>query len=260
MIGIVEKMWESCGVMGKKIRKKYKERVTINEEFYNRLVAAFEIHPGAPVEAAKIVGCTAPTARKGWHHGWPEHPWGRPIKDYFNDIYRNTEEKKRRIRHEISLVRDDEYERQMVKLRKAVEEEDRMLVSARNDVLGALSMAATLTPAMERLANTVAKKIDKGAARIKPADALNLLNRHAHLLQRSVDAADRIVKLARIHRGEAGEIVGIKSQVGPDLSFDESIEVLEGAGDLLNAIREREASGGKILVDVKVDDSDDNDA
>jgi hypothetical protein len=64
---------------GRKLSGKLLARPKISLTFYKALAEAFRKAPGNIPMAAKEVGCSKPTARKGWNKGW-DFPWAGPIK------------------------------------------------------------------------------------------------------------------------------------------------------------------------------------
>lgn len=119
--------------------------------------------------------------------------------------------------------------------REIIAEEQKMLKTARHDVLASLVIAAELAPAMRVLAQQTAKKMEAG--NISPKDAMMLMSRHTQLVGKAVAAADAIVKLGRLDRNESTSNIAVAMDV--ELTYEEAVAELEAAGDLLAIVRNR---------------------
>lgn len=172
-------------------------------------------------------------AARGWNFGWRDYPWARPIKQVLADEERLARARASLIEQQAKAVEDADRERASKEFVEARAQELQVLKLARSDVLGALAIAAELTPAMRTLGKLVMERINGG--NIDPKEAMTLLTRHSQLVARATQAADAIVKLGRLDRGQTTTNVG----VGPmtDFSYEQALEELEGAEELLEVVR-----------------------
>jgi hypothetical protein len=130
-------------------------------------------------------------------------------------------------------------------------EEEQMIRAARKDVLSTLVIAAELVPAMRVLSKLcvgaitnmakAAEQDGKGLPRKELSEALSLVDRHARLVSKAVHAADAIVKLSRLDRGEPGYMVGVQPGGLDDqaavMTDAEALAELEHAADLLEDLK-----------------------
>jgi hypothetical protein len=126
-------------------------------------------------------------------------------------------------------------EKAMAELEAAREAETQMLRLSRQNVIGCLAVSAKLTPLAMRLADLVSKE----AVNItSPDKALALLGKHSALMQRAAQAADTVVKLSRLDRGETTENLGL-GMTEEELTYEEALAELEQAGELRKLLDEK---------------------
>jgi hypothetical protein len=203
-------------------------RRAYTRELYTLLLKGFREAPANASAAARYAGCDPRTARRVWRDGWPALPWARPIKDVIAKEETVERERKATILQEKVDAEQAAREKARAEVEAARGAESRMLQLARQNVLGALAVSAKLTPAMAKLADLVVTEADS----IKSPDrALSLLNKHSSLMQRAANAADSIVKLSRLDRGETTEHLSL-SAAEQEMSYEEALQELESAGEL----------------------------
>jgi len=188
---------------------------------------------------------------RGWNTGWSRYDWAHPIRDVLKEEQEASRLRISDLQQRTREAATEEREAAREKNLLATAEEERLVDVARKDVLGALVIAAELTPAMRTLGKLVVEALTTGglAGVGGPKKALDLVTRHASLIGKAVDAADRIVKLSRLDRG--APVLSIGMQGGPhgmradspeeSISYEDALAELEGAGDLLERIK---AAGG----------------
>jgi hypothetical protein len=105
-----------------------------------------------------------------------------------------------------------------------------MMKVARGDTLAALALAAELTPAMRQLARVIVEAAKPQADGSPPAvsarEAMGLLSRHTQLIQRAVGAAETLVQLGRLERGQSTANVGVGG-FSQELTVEEALAELE---------------------------------
>ncbi len=213
---------------------------TLTRELYDSLVEGFREAPGNGAHAARRAGTDRRMARRGWDLGWKNYPWARPIKlvlaDEANLARARVADITRQAAEEADRKRDAAKEEHV----KTLAEEQQILKVARGDVLGALVLAAELVPAMRHLAKRIIADCqpqpDGSPPLITAAAAMQLMARHATLVQKAVGAAEAVVQLSRLDRGQPGTIVGVKP-TAPELTYAEALEELEAAESLLGVAR-----------------------
>lgn len=203
-------------------------------ELYTKLVRGFREAPGNGSAAARYAGCDPRTARRAWSHGWPNHPWAPPIERVIEKELADEKLRKAAILQE-TVDHDAELrEKQRAELEAAREAELQMLRLARQNVVGCLAVSAKLTPAMMQLADLVARE----ATNVKSPDkALSFLAKHSGLMSRASNAADQILKLSRLDRGEATENLALVSD--DEMTYEEALAELETAGELRKLLDEK---------------------
>jgi hypothetical protein len=211
----------------------------LTRQLYDLMVASYRECPGNASHAARKCGCDRRMARRGWEKGWPRYTWALPIREVLANEAKADEERlslaKRRAAEE--AIADAEQRR--VNTKEARDEEDKILRIGRRDVLGTLVMAAELVPAMRVLSKVVNDAIINGKIQgIEGAKmAMNFLQRHATLVSKAVYAADAMVKLSRIDRGQPSAVVGIDQELDADMSYEEAVAELEDAAEVLALVR-----------------------
>lgn len=227
-------------------------RQPFTRETYAKLLEAFRERPGAIAFASRAALCDRRTAARTWD-GAPrkQEPWAIPIRQVLADEHTAA---MARTREAELARRDRERAEQESTATKAREEhteqlaaERQLLKLARNDVLAALAIAAEMAPSMRTLAAVVAHAAKRGEdgslPDITPSQAMTLLSRHATIMQKAVGAADTVLALSRLDRGEATSIVGLQAVQGPELTYEEALAELEAATIVLH--QEAAHSGSK---------------
>lgn len=221
---------------------------------YDKLLAGFREAPGNASHAARVAGCDPRTARRAWTLGWAAQngevlPWARPIRDVVAKeadtaaARRGQEEAIRRERESRRLEAEDaEAEKAREERIETLKLEGNLLKAARQDVLSVLVVAAELVPAMRGLGAIIKGAVfdDEGKPRvppqISPRDAMMLLSRHASLVGRGVYAAEAIIQLGRLDRGQPNAIVGVQDA---DMTDEQIAEEMEAAQGVLARLRKR---------------------
>ena len=210
-----------------------------SKDLYGRIVEAYREAPGNHSRAARVAGVDRRTSRDAWNKGWPRYPWAKPIKEALAEEHDSV--LARAAAAERRAIEEARAEREAVSTasREAAVEEQRMVNVARKDVLAVLINAAELAPAMRMLAKLALEQIQK-LAKVVSSDkqvdfrmlqgAMDLVDKHARLVSKAAHAADAIVKLSRLERGEPGMMVGIRP--GPGSTIDDEAAVLSEADAL----------------------------
>lgn len=226
----------------------------LNRDLYDRMVAAYRECPGNFSRAARAVGVDRRMTTRAWHNGWPRYSWARPIKDVLAEELDTA--RSRAAALEERAAREAQLERNQAQAAaiEAKTEEEQMIRAARKDVLSTLIIAAELVPAMRTLGKlvvasiaSVAKAAEKQGGVLPKKElheAMQLIDRHARLVSKAVHAADAIVKLSRLDRGEPGYMVGVRGNLDEQaamLSEADALAELEHAADLLEEMRSQKA-------------------
>lgn len=204
-------------------------------ELYAALLKGFRESPGNGSAASRHAGCDPRTARRAWEKGWPKLHWARPIQkvveaELADEHRRNAAILQEKVDHD-AIAR----ERARAELDEAREAERQMLRLARQNVVGCLAVSAKLTPAMLKLADLV---VSQAGSVSSPDKAMTLLGKHSGLMHRAANAADQIVKLSRLDRGETTERLGL-GLAEEELTYEEALAELEGAGELRRLLDEK---------------------
>lgn len=211
-------------------------------DFYEKLLNAYREEPGNATHAGRKCGCDRRAALFAWEKGWKHHPWARPIKDVLMEEREEARALARRKQEEMQLAAEatrDLARKEAVDARK---QELDILRVARSDVLAALAIAAECVPAMRILAKVIAEFCRPGPQgqlpTIGPKDAMQLMTRHASLVQKAVGAAEAVIQLSRLERGESTVNVGLAQEQEP-LTQEALFEELEAVEEILQAARQR---------------------
>lgn len=214
-------------------------KTVITREFYEKLLNAFREAPGNCAFAARRASCARPTAKRAWAKGWPDRDF-EPI-----EVALENEKREKHNAHKRALIaQQDQAEASREKLRQealeARAQEAQILKVARGDVLAALVLAADLTTAMRSAVGAIkrelAEKPDGSPPDIKPMQAMQLLARHSQLVQRAVGAAEAVIQLSRLDRGQTTANIGV-GLIEEDLTDAQIDEELEAILDVLGSAR-----------------------
>ncbi len=212
----------------------------MTRELYDSLVEAYRESPGNAAHAARRGGCERRMARRAWDLGWKDYPWARPIRLVMADEANLARARAAEITRTAVSAADAQRDAARKEHVEALAQEQQVLKVARADVLGALVIAAELAPAMRILARVIVKACELGPdgalPGMKPVEAMHLMSRHATLVQKAVGAAECIVQLSRLDRGQPGAIIGLQG-AAPTLSYEEALAELEEAEEVLSAHR-----------------------
>jgi hypothetical protein len=230
-------------------------RRPLTRETYEKLLSAYREHPANANHAATAARCSWQLARRAWS-GPPyrDYPWATPIKQLLDDerragLARAHELQRQRARDEAELA-DAEHQRAREAAIEARAQEQQALKLARGDVLSSLALAAELVPSMRQLTRVVqaacAPKADGSPPDISPVMAMGLLGKHAALMAKAVSATETVIELSRLERGQPTAIVGMQPQ--PALTYEQAVEELEEASELLKALKARGMLPGGTLL------------
>lgn len=215
------------------------------QELWGRLVEGFRQAPGNASAAGRFAGVDRKTARNAWENGWKERPWARPIKDILADERQTAMARAaelERKRHEAALADQEAARKESI---EAAKQEALMLRAGRADVLGILANANNLAPTMRALGDIVRAAVLDEHGRplpnpdISPREAMKLIERHASVTSKAIDAAEKLIERGRVERGEPGQIIGITPT--KELDFVEAGEELEAAVEMLVGLVSRGA-------------------
>jgi hypothetical protein len=227
----------------------------LSRDLYERMLAAYRECPGNHSRAARAVGVDRRMTTRAWKVGWPKYPWARPISDVLTEEYDTAKSRMAAVEDRAVSEARAEREAAAAAAMEARTEEEQMIRAARKDVLGTLIVAAELHPAMRLLGQLCVKAITNMAKaaegnggalpRKELSEAMSLIDRHARLVSKAVHAADAIVKLSRLDRGEPGYMVGVQGSSLDDdaamLTDAEAVAELEHAADLLEELKQQGA-------------------
>lgn len=221
-------------------------KTVITREFYEKLLNAFRESPGNVHHAARRASCARPTAKRAWAKGWPDRSF-EPIEKALEN-----EKREKANTHKRALIAQQEAaEAQREKIRQealeARAQEAQILKVARGDVLAALVLAADLVTAMRSAVAAIKREMEPQAdgspPAIKPIAAMQLLARHSQLVQRAVGAAEAVIQLSRLDRGQTTANIGI-GLMEEELTDDQIDQELEAIADVLSATR---ATNGRAI-------------
>ena len=199
----------------------------LTRELYDAMVAGFREAPGNASHAARVSGCDRRMAARGWTEGWcRQWAWARPISAVLAEERHAAKQKAAEAERAAEAAAAERAERARQKAIEAQAEEEQVLYVGRKDVLGVLVAAAELQPAMRKLARKVTEAIDRDKD-ISLREAMTVLTRYAQVTQRAVMAADLMLKLSRLDRGEVTERVAgvVEAEYTPE----------EAAAEIANA-------------------------
>jgi len=210
----------------------------ITQNLYDSLLAAFRDNPGRYASAARAACCAPATAKRAWLKGWPSKNH-KPIQLALEEEKRAAaaaaRDAVRRQAEEAQAIRD----KARLENIETLAQERQMLKAARGDVLACLVMAAELVPAMRNAGRVISKACEPGPdgspPAISPALAMQLLTRHAQLIQRAVGSAEAVIQLSRLDRGAATAHVAITG--AEDMSLEAALDELETLESSLRAAR-----------------------
>lgn len=229
------------------------QKTVITREFYEKLLIAFRECPSNASFAARRASCDRRTANRAWVKGWPDRG--------FEPIEKALENEKRELagagkRAQIAQQEAAEAAREKVRQEalQARDQEQQILKVARGDVLAALVLAADLVHAMRAAVGAIKRdleaKPDGSPPDIKPIAAMQLLARHSQLVQRAVGAAEAVIQLSRLDRGQTTANIGI-GVTDEDLTPEQIDEELEAIADVLKATRTPLALPGGVQISTR---------
>jgi hypothetical protein len=183
-------------------------------------------------------------AARTWLEGWKGLPWARPIRDILAEEAQDARALAARALREAEEARVRVAEEARTESVEAQAQERAILRAARSDVLAVLVLAAELVPSMRVLTRVVSEALKPGPdgslPAIQPSAALGMLTRHASLVSKGLGAAETILALSRLDRGESTQRVEVTLGAIPDdLPFHEALTELQGAEDTLREARAR---------------------
>lgn len=188
-------------------RPKGPGRRKLTRELYEALVQGYRSAPGVAAHAARIAGCDSRLASKAWAEGWRGYPWARPIRDVLAAEAHDARALAARAMREAEDAARARAEDARAESVEAQAQERAILRAARSDVLAVLVLAAELVPSMRVLVRVVSEAMrpgeDGSLPSITPSAALGMLTRHASLVSKGLGAAETILALSRLDRGEA---------------------------------------------------------
>lgn len=219
----------------------------LSRDLYDRMVAAYRECPGNHSRAARAVGVDRRMTTRAWLKGWPRYAWARPVSAVLAEEHDTARSRLAAVEQRALAERQAERDKASVASVEARTEEEQLLRAARRDVLGVLVIAAELTPAVRVLGRLVmeaitllARQIQAGGGELTPKQIgqfVEIVDRHARLVSKAVYAADAVLKLSRLERGEPGYLVGVRADAldeqAEKLSEAEALAELRHGRDLL---------------------------
>lgn len=190
----------------------------ITHELYTQAVDYYREHPGDTTGCAKHCGVHYRTALRWWKGpGSKLWSWAsEPIRDR---LARESVERERKLAEEDERKRVD-FAREAERARKLEEDaskfEDQAIQVARADVLHGLAALGSLTKGVMVLARRINEQLERGTdAEGRPLDlnvhaCLRVLKDFSQATRGLTDAADMLIKLARVQRDLPATIVGLE--------------------------------------------------
>lgn len=217
-------------------------RRPLTRDLYDKLLIAYRDQPGNHTEAARRALCTRQFAKRVYAGPpYPVYPWAVPIEIVLREEAEAARAQARTLAQRQAEEAEAVREKARTEAIEAQAQERQMLKAARGDVLAALLVAAEIVPAMRSVAKSIAKacepKADGSPPDIPPQIAMQLLTRHATLIQKAVGAAEAVIQLSRLDRGAS--TVNVAPALADDLSLDQALEELEALEETLGAARAR---------------------
>lgn len=224
-------------------------RRPLTQELYDTLTQAYRESPGNASYAAQRALCDRRLAKRLWDGAsYKDYPWAKRIKDVLAAEKLEAQQRAMRANREAMEAAAAEAERTRREAEEARAQERQMLRAARGDVLAALAIAAELVPAMRVVAKSIAQacapKPDGSLPDLAPKLAMELLSRHAQLVQRAVGATEAVVQLSRLERGATTANVGVHAADG-DMSLADALAELEALQPAARAGRAALERGGQ---------------
>lgn len=215
-------------------------RRPLTQDLYDSLVIAFREAPGNVSFAARRAICSRQLAKRLWDgRPYKDYPWAKPISVVLEDERLAAMAFAREAARRDAEAKEAQRQRASEEAIEAQAQERQMLRVARADVLGALTLAASLVPAMQQAAKAITKaleaKPDGSPPEIKAKDAMTLLTRHTQLIQRAVGAAEAVIQLSRLDRGASTANVTVHA--GAELTLEQALEELEAVEEVLSSAR-----------------------
>ncbi len=226
---------------------------------YNKILDAFRQTPGNYAGAGRIAGVNQKTARRAWEHGWPRWTWARPIRDVLKEEADQT-----MARVAARLEADDkEATEERAKSRKASllvkEEEEKILLACRRNVVALLGITARSLVVAEALVGKLTHEtcemgVDRNGApalrpkpgatiKLDPEKCGQLLERLSRVQSKAVELAGQVLDQGRLSRGEPTAFV--EHSVSRDLSPEQAAEEIEAQDQAIGIIREEAARAVK---------------
>lgn len=236
----------------------------ISLEFYEGLVEAFRANPGNITAAAKAVGTSRPTAKRGWLRGWEKFDWAPPIQDVIaneQEIARariEDEKEAEEAREElinpeggISAVAEQRREAHLkaqadrAKAREnaiqARVEQGKMIAGVRQLVMQCEAIIGKRFQGASELADRLNKemvKLAKKTGKFDISQATKILRLHNTDVRSVAQAAKRAFELEQVHLGEPSQIVGVQTTNFDDADEDalkreirKALEAMEDCAD-----------------------------
>lgn len=216
-------------------------RRALTQDFYEKALALYRETPGACAEVARRLPCSRQLAKRLWAGPpYPVYPWARPISLVIEDERRAARARQLDLARQAQEADAAEREKARMSHIDSLAQEAQMMKVARGDTLAALALAAELTPAMRQLARVIVEaakpKPDGAPPDISAVQAMALLSRHTQLIQRAVGAAETLVQLGRLERGQSTANVGVGG-FSSELSFEEALEELTAVEATIQAMK-----------------------
>lgn len=224
-------------------RSKGPGRRKLTRELYDALLQGYRSAPGNATRASAVAGCDHRLASRTWAEGWRGLPWARPIRDVLAEEAQDARALAARALREAEAARVRASEDARAESVEALAQERAILRAARSDVLAVLVLAAELVPSMRVLTRVVSEALRPGAdgslPAIQPSAALGMLTRHASLVSKGLGAAETILALSRLDRGESTQRVEVTLGVPDDLPLEAALTELASVEDTLREARAR---------------------
>lgn len=205
-------------------------------ERYGKLLAGYRESPGNHAATASFVGCDWRTAKRAWELGWPKYPWARPIRDVLREEEESARKRAAALEQELSEREREHSDAAREEYIEARAQEQQLLKVARHDVMTALASCAKLSNAVQLLADHISTKLQQGLAHLPADKALRLLRDYVRVTKDAVLAADAVVKLSRLERGQATQVHGFADE---ELSLEDALHELDRADELRGLLAAR---------------------
>lgn len=188
------------------------------KEVHDALLAAFREEPGNVSRAARVAGCSRPTADKAWKHGFRNKVWARvPLKDVLEEEQESA--RRARIAQEIEAQRQEDERRiqQRIDAMKARDEEAQGAKASRTNAIGLALVVNRMLVAAQKAAEEIQSRVNQNLATIALKELRGLVADTARAIRHAESVMLLALQIERLVQGEPLAVVGVRvDQMSPD--------------------------------------------